>query len=199
MSAGEREGGMRVGSTPERTLHVSSAERSFNATRRQWIGLGVVALAAGVADQATKAAVRSTLSVDDSLHIVGPLTIRHVWNSGIAFGLFSRAVPVVVVLTAAALTWMLLFFARAGARHPVLVPALGLLAGGSLANLLDRVRLGHVTDFIDLRYWPTFNLADSFITIGVVLLLLTIAFADRRGRERMHIGGAGSGANAPNA
>lgn len=199
MSAGEREGGMRIGSTPERTVHVSSAERRFNATGRQWAGLAAVALAAGLADQATKAAVRSSLSVDDTLYVAGPLSIRHVWNSGIAFGMFSGAVPVVVVLTAVALTWMLLFFARAGARHPVLVPALGLLAGGSLANLLDRVRLGHVTDFIDLRYWPTFNLADSFITVGVALLLLTIMFADRRVQERMHFGGAGSGANPPNA
>ena len=58
---------------------------------------------------------------------------------------------------------MLVFFARSGARHPVLPVALGLVIGGSLSNLLDRVRLGYVTDFLDLRYWPAFNLADSFI------------------------------------
>ena len=56
---------------------------------------------------------------------------------------------------------MLVFFARSGARHPVLPVALGFLLGGSISNLVDRVRLGHVTDFLDLRYWPAFNLADS--------------------------------------
>ena len=66
---------------------------------------------------------------------------------------------------------MLVFFARSGARHPVLPVALGLVIGGSLSNLLDRVRLGYVTDFLDLRYWPAFNLADSFIVIGVGILL----------------------------
>jgi signal peptidase II len=61
----------------------------------------------------------------------------------------------------------------------VLPAALGLLIGGSLSNLVDRVRLGHVTDFIDFRYWPAFNLADSFICIGVVILLLALFAADR--------------------
>jgi signal peptidase II len=51
--------------------------------------------------------------------------------------------------------------------------------GGSISNLVDRVRLGHVTDFLDFKYWPAFNLADSFITIGVVILLLALMSADR--------------------
>ena len=66
---------------------------------------------------------------------------------------------------------MLVFFARSGPRHPILPVALGLVIGGSISNLLDRVRLGYVTDFLDLRYWPAFNLADSFIVIGVLILL----------------------------
>ena len=66
---------------------------------------------------------------------------------------------------------MLVFFARSGARHPVLPVALGLLIGGSVSNLVDRVRLGHVTDFLDLRYWPAFNLADTFIVVGVAILV----------------------------
>ena len=66
---------------------------------------------------------------------------------------------------------MLVFFARSGARHPILPVALGLLLGGSLSNLIDRVRLGHVTDFIDFRFWPAFNLADTFIVAGVAVLI----------------------------
>ena len=82
-----------------------------------------------------------------------------------------------IVLTGVAVAWMLVFFARSGARHPILPVALGLVIGGSLSNLLDRVRLGYVTDFLDLRWWPAFNLADSFIVIGV-------ARAARRARAR---------------
>jgi signal peptidase II len=75
---------------------------------------------------------------------------------------------------------MLYFFARSGSRHPVLPVALGLVIGGSVSNLLDRVRLGHVTDFLDFRYWPAFNLADTFIVVGVAALLLALVASDRK-------------------
>ena len=74
---------------------------------------------------------------------------------------------------------MLVYFARSGGRHPVLPIALGLVIGGSVSNLADRVRLGHVTDFLDFRYWPAFNLADSFIVIGVGIILVALVHADR--------------------
>lgn len=169
---------IRIGSSPEGSPLVSTAVRHWGATRGQWLGLGAVAGTALAVDQIAKLAVRSSLAADEGVRVIGPLTLRHITNSGIAFGLFSRAVPIVVLLTAFALGWMLLFFARSGARHPVLAPALGLLAGGSIANLIDRVRLGHVTDFIEFPHWPTFNLADAFITIGVVLLLGALVFGD---------------------
>jgi signal peptidase II len=75
---------------------------------------------------------------------------------------------------------MLYFFARSGSRHPVLPVALGLVIGGSVSNLIDRVRLGHVTDFLDFRYWPAFNLADTFIVVGVAALLLALVASDRK-------------------
>ena len=78
---------------------------------------------------------------------------------------------------------MLAYFARSGARHPVLPVALGLVIGGSISNLADRVRLGYVTDFLDLRYWPAFNLADSFIVIGVAILLAALVLAEREPRR----------------
>ena len=74
---------------------------------------------------------------------------------------------------------MLAYFARSGARHPVLPVALGLVIGGSVSNLADRVRLGYVTDFLDFRFWPAFNLADSFIVIGVGILLAALVLAER--------------------
>src|SRR5205823_6027131 len=102
----------------------------------------------------------------------------------------SSATPIVIALTTIAVLWMLAFFARSGARHPVLPVAHGLLSGGSVSNLVDRVRLGHVTDFIDLRYWPAFNLADSFIVIGVAVLLVALVSADRDPRRARRIGNA---------
>jgi signal peptidase II len=77
---------------------------------------------------------------------------------------------------------MLAYFGRSGARHPVLPVALGLVIGGSVSNLADRIRLGFVTDFLDFRYWPAFNLADSFIVIGVGILLAALVLAEREPR-----------------
>ena len=126
----------------------------------------------------------SQLELGESVNVLGPLEIRHVTNPGIAFGLFSNWATAVTLLTALAVGWMLFYFARSGARHPVLPVALGLLVGGSIANLIDRLRLGHVTDFLDLRFWPAFNLADSFIVVGVTILLAALISSERQPRLR---------------
>ena len=173
---------VRVGSSTDALTPVSVAERSLAARAPQWVGLGAVVLAAIAADQLTKLIVSTQLALGESLHVVGPFYIRHVQNSGIAFGLFASATAVVTALTAIAVGWMLLYFARSGARHPVLPVALGLLIGGSASNLIDRVRLGHVTDFLDFRYWPAFNLADSFIVIGVAILFGALMIGESRQR-----------------
>jgi signal peptidase II len=159
------------------------AERPLGASVAQWLALGAIALAAVAADQLTKHIVASRLRLDDEVHVLGPLWIHHVQNSGIAFGLFASATSIVIVLTAVAVAWMLGFFARSGSRHPILPVALGLVIGGSISNLVDRVRLGHVTDFLDLRFWPAFNLADSFIVVGVGILLAALLLADRAPRR----------------
>ena len=175
---------VRVGSATDALTPLSRATRSFAATRAQWLALAAIALAAVVADQVTKHVVAADLRLGEGLHVVGPFTIRHVENSGIAFGLFSNATAVVIFVTAIAIAWMLVYFARSGARHPVLPVALGLVIGGSMSNLADRVRLGFVTDFLDFRYWPAFNLADSFIVIGVGVLLAALVLAEREPRSR---------------
>ena len=176
---------VRVGSATDALTPLSRATGSFAATPVQWLSLAGIAIAAVVADQVTKHAVAGHLRLGEGVHVLGPFSIRHVQNSGIAFGLFASATPVVIVLTALAVGWMLLFFARSGARHPILPAALGLVIGGSISNLVDRVRLGHVTDFLDFRYWPAFNLADSFIVVGVAILLAALFAADRQPRHRL--------------
>jgi signal peptidase II len=175
---------VRVGSSNDALTPFSSAERSLAARPWQWLGLAAIAVAALAADQLTKRIVTQHIALDDGVKVIGPFSIHHVQNSGIAFGLFASATPIVTVLTALAVAWMLVFFGRSGSRHPVLPVALGLLIGGSTSNLLDRIRLGHVTDFLDFRWWPAFNLADSFIVVGVAILFLTFVSADREPRRR---------------
>jgi len=180
-----RRADVRIGSSTDGLAPISFAERSLGAGPAHWAALAAIAFAAVAADQLTKYVVTSTLGLDDGLRILGPFWIHHVRNSGIAFGLFASATSVVILATGVAVAWMLAFFARSGARHPILPVALGLVIGGSLSNLLDRVRLGYVTDFLDFRYWPAFNLADSFIVVGVLILLTALLRAEqepRRGR-----------------
>jgi signal peptidase II len=183
---------VRIGSTANALQPVSSAERSLGAGHVQWIVLAIVAAAAIVADQLTKQVVGRTLALGDSVDLVGPFSIHHVQNSGIAFGLFGSRTAIVIAVTAVAVGAMLVFFARSGRRHPVLPVALGLVLGGSVANLIDRVRLGHVTDFLDLVAWPAFNLADTFIVVGVAILFGALVIADRPHRMHGARGGNGS-------
>jgi signal peptidase II len=134
-----------------------------------------VAVVAIVADQVTKWLVADRVGMDEVHQVLPVLDVRHVRNTGIAFGVFPDRLELVSVATAIAVAWMLLHFARSGARHVLFPVALGLIIGGSVSNLADRLRQGYVTDFIHLSHWPTFNLADSFIVTGVVLLLIGVA------------------------
>jgi signal peptidase II len=170
---------VRVGSSTNALQPISSAERRLNAGPAQWVALLIVAGTAVVADQLTKSVVSMRLPIGDTVASIGPFSIHHVQNTGIAFGLFADSTTAVIVLTAAAVMAMLVFFARQAQRHPLLPVALGLVIGGSVSNLIDRVRLGHVTDFLDFRFWPAFNLADTFIVVGVALLFVSFVASDR--------------------
>ena len=170
---------VRVGSATNALQPIPGASRSLAAGVGQWVGLGLVALAAAGADQLTKSFVAGRPTLGDAVEIAGPFAIHHVRNTGIAFGLFSDSTSIVIVLTAVAIGAMVAFFARSGRRHPLLPVAVGLVIGGSISNLVDRLRLGYVTDFLDLDYWPAFNLADTFIVVGVGVLFVSFVAADR--------------------
>jgi signal peptidase II len=139
-----------------------------------WRRAGIVALLVIAADQLTKALVRDSLAIGAQQRIVpGVLYVVHATNSGAAFSIFSGRSVVVVAIALVVLGVLLAFFARHASRPLIWLPT-GLIAGGALGNLIDRVRVGAVTDFIKLPDWPAFNLADSAITIGVVALILLI-------------------------
>jgi signal peptidase II len=139
-----------------------------SGARAALVAVGVVA-----ADQAVKALVRSTIDAGDEVHLVLGIQFVNVRNNGIAFGLLSGGGAVLVVFAIAALVALLIFFARHRYRPLVWLPT-GLLIGGAAGNLLDRVREGAVTDFIDFPAWPAFNVADMAITFGVLTLLYVI-------------------------
>jgi signal peptidase II len=125
------------------------------------------------ADQLTKAIVRSAVDEGEHDKLIPGLHIVHVRNDGVAFGLLGGGGAVLAVLTGVALTVLLVYFALNARRAWVWLPT-GLLLGGAIGNLIDRVADGAVTDFIDLPLWPAFNVADMAITFGVLTLLWVI-------------------------
>lgn len=152
------------------------------AALRPWALAAALAAAVLAADQAAKAAVESQLVVGERVDVLGPLQLTLTYNRGIAFGLAGGAGATLVVFTLAALAVVAYLFSRQAGRPGMWVAA-GLLAGGALGNLADRVRAGEVTDFVDLPPWPPFNLADVAITLGVGLMVVLFLLADGRGRE----------------
>lgn len=122
-------------------------------------------------DQASKAAAVARLSPGERVEILPFLDLERTSNSGIAFGLAGDLPPVLLMSVAAAVVVVLLIIgSRIRWRGAVL--AIGLILGGALGNLADRATRGAVVDFISLPHWPTFNLADAAITLGVALLAL---------------------------
>jgi len=139
----------------------------------------LVAVAVVVADQAVKALVRSSIDRGDAVDLFLRIKLVNVRNNGIAFGAFAGGGVVLVIFALAALAALLIFFARHRDRPLVWLPT-GLLIGGAAGNLIDRVRDGAVTDFIDFPWWPAFNVADIAITFGVLTLLYVLEGPPRR-------------------
>ena len=143
----------------------------MSAAARAWSLAGALCVAVLVADQAAKAAIEDHLVLGEEVDVLGPLKLTLSHNAGVAFGLAGGAGAGLVLVTAAALILIGYLFSRKPER-PGMWVAVGLLAGGALGNLLDRIRADAVTDFVDLGAWPPFNLADVAITCGVLLLVL---------------------------
>jgi signal peptidase II len=140
---------------------------------RSALRAGVLAVAVVVADQVTKSLVRHNVRIGSSDGIFPGIQLVHVHNRGVAFGLFVNGGVLLVIIGAAAVSALLIFFATHSRRPLVWLPT-GLLLGGAAGNLIDRLDRGYVTDFIDLPLWPAFNLADMCITFGVLSLLYVL-------------------------
>jgi signal peptidase II len=169
---------------------------------KYWIGLAVFIVAL-VLDILTKYLVSSNLSYSDRIPMIeGFFYLTHVRNTGAAFGLFQDA-PATIRLTffigisAVAIAIILQFFRKLAPGDRLSAFALGLILGGAVGNLIDRIRLGEVVDFLHFilwggYVWPDFNLADTWIVVGVSLLVLELLASEgeeRAGAESGESGG----------
>ena len=146
--------------------------RRRRQTQARWWRFGALALIVLVLDQITKAIVRATLDPRESIEVLPGFSFSRVANEGIAFGFFPGRQAVVAVLTLVALSAIAIALAGLVARNATVAAGAGMLVGGSLGNLIDRLIHGAVTDFLDFERWPAFNVADCGITIGAVLIVI---------------------------
>jgi signal peptidase II len=152
-------------------------------TRRTGVFLLFAAIVVAL-DQATKGLAASHLMPGESISVLGDfirLTLVH--NTGAAFGLFPGSRVPFIVVSVVAIGVVLYLFFRETYRSVANRVLLGCILGGAVGNLIDRVRLGYVVDFIDIGFgtarWPVFNAADSAVTIGVLLLAWNLARSGR--------------------
>jgi signal peptidase II len=153
-----------------------------SARARAWSLAGALAVLVLAVDQVAKAAIEAHLVPGEYVDVLGPLELTLSHNRGVAFGLAGGAGVPLIAITLVALGVVGYLFARNPTRPGMWVAA-GLLAGGAVGNLADRVRAGQVTDFVAISSWPPFNLADVAITLGV-LTLVFIYLRDGEGGAR---------------
>ena len=140
------------------------------------------------ADQISKSWIRTNLAIGQSLPEVGFLRLTHINNTGAAFGLFQGPNLPLTVIALVGVAVLLVCAVLIYRRSPFLDNrlawvSLGLVLGGTVGNLLDRLRLGYVTDFIDFGFWPAFNIADSAIVVGAIIFAFSLRFLAGAGEK----------------
>lgn len=139
------------------------------------IATGVVAL-----DQLIKMAAVMLIEAGQSVPVAGrylSLTIQH--NTGAAFGMFPAASAALIVLAIGIIILIIVYGVRLAGANRWLLWGIGLALGGAVGNLIDRVCLGYVIDFIDVHFWPVFNVADIAITCGAILIIITLLYSQK--------------------
>ncbi|NSW53587.1 MAG: signal peptidase II [Anaerolineae bacterium] len=153
---------------------------------RSYLYLIAITLLLIALDQYTKFLVTSNLALGESYCLIDSLCptfqIVHWYNTGVAFGLFQGNSAFFVVVNSIVVVAILIFYSAIPQRDWLLKLALIFETGGAIGNLIDRIRLGHVTDFFAVGSFPVFNIADACINIGVALMLLSVFLEDRKRR-----------------
>lgn len=159
--------------------------------RDKWrdVVFGGIVLLIVLADQLTKTWIRTNLALGQSVSDTGFFRIIHVQNTGAAFGLFqdhSFTLTIVdIVGIVVILVLVLLLRSRWSFYDGMLVrTGMGLVMAGTIGNLIDRLRIGHVTDFLDFKVWPVFNVADSSTVIGSIIIAGCLIFMTKTARHQ---------------
>ena len=159
------------------------AEAAPKAIWRDWI-VAATALAALVADQVSKYLIRENMAIGESWPREGFFRLTHGTNTGSAFGLFQDQTTILTIASLFAIGFIIYFYHSHSDRAGLTRLTVGLLLGGAVGNLIDRVFAGRVTDFIDVGPWPIFNIADSSITVGITLLIASLILTGGRTQEQ---------------
>ena len=164
------------------TLIERQSESLTKAIWRDWI-VAATALAALAADQVTKYLVRENMALGESWPAEGFFRLTHSTNTGSAFGLFQDQTIILTIASIFAIGFIIYFYRSHSDGSWITKVTVGLLLGGAVGNLIDRLAWGRVTDFIDVGPWPIFNLADSSITVGITLLIANLVLTGGRADE----------------
>ena len=143
------------------------------SAQRAWGRAGIVMAAVLLADQVTKRLVQSNITEGEHNNVFIGIDLVHVRNKGVAFGAFAGGGAIVAVVIGVALLVLVIWFTRHTSTPLAWLPT-GLLLGGAVGNIFDRIRDGAVTDFVKFPAWPAFNVADIAITFGVLSLLYVL-------------------------
>ncbi|MDD5434177.1 MAG: signal peptidase II [Nitrospira sp.] len=156
----------------------------------KYLLLTVVAGVVIVFDQASKYAVQNMMAIHDYMEIIpGFFNVTYVQNPGAAFGIFGRTTGIsrfvlLVGISLFALAMLLIMYEKTTGKFTLTHLAIAMIIGGAVGNLIDRIRLHWVMDFLDFywngNHWPSFNIADSAITIGTLILMFNILFSRNR-------------------
>jgi signal peptidase II len=147
------------------------------AARGTWLRTVLVVVCVVAADQLVKALVTASLARGEQHDLVAGVKLVNTRNTGVAFGQLQGGGVIVAILIALAVVALLVYVMRNAQRRWIWLPA-GLLLGGAIGNVVDRLREGAVVDFLKLPHWPAFNVADAAITIGVLALLVVMERGD---------------------
>ena len=170
-------------------MHVTKTQLTLKSLQPSRVLLGSLSIGIVILDQVSKAIVKAQLALHESVTIVPDLiNLTHVRNTGVAFGLLNNIdfpfKPVLmIVVTLSALLAISIFAMQTTSNSPIASIGFAFVLGGAIGNLIDRITVGYVLDFIDVYWWEwhfwTFNVADSAITIGAILLIIDLGVLNR--------------------
>jgi signal peptidase II len=158
-------------------------ESRLRLNRRDAVLFGIAGLVV-VVDQLTKYWIRTGLTLGETLFDLGVFRIIRIQNTGAAFGIFSSLTPMIIAVSFIGIVVLLAAVVLLHNRWAswdgwLLRIGMGLVLGGAIGNQIDRLRFGYVTDFLDFRVWPAFNVADASNTVGIIIIIIFLVFSAR--------------------